>query len=100
MEGETLTGTVTLAQRLKQLGTIRILDLAQAANVRGLRQEWIYGGTYYFLPPSGMTGAELQREMDGFKERDEFHLSYNAQSAIDISHKPLLTLDSFADKYF
>jgi hypothetical protein len=95
-----VTETLDVSERLRRLGQVRVLDLAQAAAVRGLRQEWIYGGHYYLLPPPEMTAAELQKVMDEFKDRGALHLSYNAQSAIDMNHKPLLPLDSYAETFF
>src|SRR5947209_7147507 len=89
-----------LARKLKQLGTIKVLDLRQAALMRGMLQPWIHDGVYYLLPPEGMTGMELQRLMDEYKQRGALHLSYNAQSVMDINHKPILSLDTFAEKYF
>src|SRR2546421_6971736 len=89
-----------LAQKLKERGNINVLALHQAALVRGMLQPWIHDGIYYILPPEGMTGMELQHLMDEYRERDALHLSYNAQSVLDTNHKPILSLDSFSEKYF
>jgi len=92
--------TLELAKRLRDLGTIKVLDLRRAAEVRGILREWIHDGVYYLLPPEGVTAAQLHKLLDQYRDQDELHLAYNAQSAIDISHKPIIPLDSFAEKYF
>lgn len=92
--------TKTLAERIKELGSIKVLDLHQAALSRGMLQPWVHDGVYYILPPEGITGAELQRLMDEYKGRGELHLTYNAQSEMDTPHKPILPMDSYSEKYF
>lgn len=93
-------GAAEIAERLNQLGRVRILDLRQAAIIRGIHNEWIHDGTYYLLPPVGITAAELAKVLDEFKARDLLHLEYNPQSILDTPHKPILPLDEFANKYF
>src|SRR5437868_5906321 len=83
-----------LAQKLKERGTIKVLDLHQAALVRGMLQPWIHDGIYYILPPEDMTDIELQNLMEKYKERDALHLSNNEKSVQDTNQKPILSLNS------
>jgi hypothetical protein len=92
--------SLELAQRLKQLGRFRILDLHQAAFVRGILQEYIHSGIYYVVPPDGVMAAEVEKLFDEYKDKEAIHLAFHVQNAIDIAHKPIIPLDSFVEKYF
>ncbi len=89
-----------LANRLKELGEIKVLDLSQAATARAIHQPWIHDGIFYLLPPGEHTGHELQKLFDESREAGEIHFTYNAQSSMDMNHKPILPLDPYANRYF
>lgn len=86
--------------QLRALGKPKILDLAAAASAHGMLQPWIHDGVYYILPPDGCAASEIDKLLKEAQERGEVHFIFNAQSSIDIAHKPLLPMDSFANRYF
>lgn len=92
--------TLDLASRVKALGAVKILDLEQSAIIRGIYHDRIHHGIYYLRPPDGVNAAALQKLFDEYRSVGAIHLAYNAQSALDINHKPILPLDGFAGKYF
>ncbi|HEY3779719.1 MAG TPA: hypothetical protein VGL56_01455 [Fimbriimonadaceae bacterium] len=89
-----------LAKKLLGLGEIKVLDLSQAAIARAIHQPWMHDGFYYLLPPEGYTGQDIQKLFDEGRDAGEVNYTYNAQSSMDMNHKPILPLDPYANKYF
>lgn len=89
-----------LVQELQEIGRIRVLDLAQTAQTRGGYQPWNHDGLYYILPPEGTSATGLDRLFDKYREADALHFLYNAQTELDTVHKPILSMDTFAETHF
>jgi hypothetical protein len=47
-----------------------------------------------------MSARDLEQYLDEYKDRDVIHFTYNAHTTIDTPHKPILSVDPFADKHF
>jgi hypothetical protein len=95
-----MTDFEELAGKLSENGPVRILDVHQAAKARGILSIFIHDGHYYMAPANGGTAAEIERILGEYRERGAIHFTFNAQSSIDTPHKPILPMDSFANRHF
>lgn len=89
-----------LARLLSETGPPKILDLAQSAAIRGILFPQIHDGVYYMAPPPGITAARMQVLFNDFRGKDAWHVASNAQSVMDVNHRPILALDAYANRYF